>query len=259
MKVLNPEIDLEKFFKNLNNSEKSALLLDYDGTLAPFKVERNKAYPYPGITQILDDLLKFDKCRVVIISGRRAKDIIPLLNLKKMPEIWGSHGWERLVPDSKYEVFNMDERIIESLTRADDWMSREGLADRCERKPGCLAIHWRGLEPANVKNVREKALRYWQAICSGSGLNIHEFNGGVELRAPGRDKGYVVKKIISEIGNSVLSYMGDDFTDEDAFKALGDDGLGVFIGEKLRPTAADLWLKPPEELLDFLKRWADSM
>jgi len=92
MKVLNPEIDLEKFFKNLNNSEKSALLLDYDGTLAPFKVERNKAYPYPGITQILDDLLKFDKCRVVIISGRRAKDIIPLLNLKKMPEIWGSHG-----------------------------------------------------------------------------------------------------------------------------------------------------------------------
>jgi trehalose-6-phosphatase len=52
-----------------------------------------------------------------------------------------------------------------------------------------------------------------------------------------------------------VAYLGDDRTDEDAFKALAGRGLAVLVREELRPTAAAVWLRPPVELLDFLQRW----
>ena len=258
MKVLKSGFDLKDYFSRLAKAKKRALLLDYDGTLAPFRVERNQAYPYPGVTEILDELLEDGNCRVVIVSGRWIKDLIPLLNLKKMPEIWGSHGWERLMPDKSYTIHEMNEQYIKGLANADDWVVKEGFQDRCEQKPGCLALHWRGLDSGKIEDIRNKAMKYWAAITFESGLEIHEFNGGVELRAPGRDKGFAVKKIISEMGEGVATYLGDDYTDEDGFKALNSDGLGVLVGEKPRPTAADLWLKPPDELLQFLTEWKNS-
>jgi len=49
--------------------------------------------------------------------------------------------------------------------------------------------------------------------------------------------------------------LGDDRTDEDAFKSIKGRGLGVLVREAFRPTYADVWIKPPEELLAFLARW----
>jgi trehalose 6-phosphate phosphatase len=51
------------------------------------------------------------------------------------------------------------------------------------------------------------------------------------------------------------AYLGDDVTDEDAFKALANKGLRALVREQLRETVADIWLIPPVELREFLKRW----
>ena len=53
-----------------------------------------------------------------------------------------------------------------------------------------------------------------------------------------------------------MAYLGDDLTDEDAFRAVATRGLGILVRQELRKTAAVAWLRPPEELLDFLHRWA---
>jgi len=87
-------------------------------------------------------------------------------------------------------------------------------------------------------------------------LQLLEFDCGVELRVAGKNKGDAVREIISETGPSaVLAYLGDDFTDEDAFKILKGRGLCVLVREELRKTSADIWLKPPKELLEFLQNW----
>src|SRR5919205_3819309 len=101
--------DLDPFFAVVRRAEKRALLLDYDGTLAPFRVERDEAVPYPGIREILPSLVDAGDTRVVVISGRRAHDLPPLLKLEWLPEIWGTHGWERLLPDGIYELAPLDE------------------------------------------------------------------------------------------------------------------------------------------------------
>ena len=54
---------------------------------------------------------------------------------------------------------------------------------------------------------------------------------------------------------TVAAYLGDDLTDEDAFRALPEGALGVLVREELRPTDAGAWVRPPEGLLDFLDRW----
>lgn len=256
MKILNPKIDLERFYERRNHSSQKALLLDYDGTLAPFQVDPGKAYPYPGIPEMLDRIMKAPDMRLVIVTGRWIKDLMPLLQLKGRPEIWGSHGIERLKMDGAYEIAPMDENALDGLVKADDWIQEVGLEERCEEKPGCLAIHWRGLDEKSIEEIINQVSLTWQLIAESSGLNLKEFDGGIELHVPARDKGDAVRTILGELGNdAVVAYLGDDLTDEDAFRAIRGKGIGVLVRKELRPTAGDVWIRPPEELLEFLSGW----
>jgi len=247
---------LKTFFQSLAGTSHSVLMLDYDGTLAPFRVKPSKAVPYPGVRPILRRILRNERTRVVLISGRWTRDLIPLLRLDPLPEIWGSHGWERQHADGRYEIFPFDERALRGLAEADRWVERKDLEDRAEQKPGCLALHWRGLGRQRVESIRSQVLQCWSQLARRTGLEVTEFDGGLELRVPGRHKGDAVKTILKEVGpDAVLAYLGDNRTDEDAFRAIRKRGLGILVRRTRRPTNAQVRLKPPDELLDFLKRW----
>jgi len=257
MKILEKKIDLENFFHRRDRSSRKALLLDYDGTLAPFCPERNMAYPYPGVPELLDRIMKSPATRLVIITGRWTKDLMPLLQMEGQPEIWGSHGIERLKMDGSYEVAPMDEDALNGLVKADEWIRDVGLAKRSEEKPGCLAVHWRGLDENEIDQVKKQVEPKWSLIAHLSGLRLKEFDGGIELRVPARDKGDAVRTILGEMHDDpVVAYLGDDLTDEDAFRAIKGKGIGVLVREELRPTGADVWIRPPGELLEFLSGWA---
>lgn len=256
MEIINPQFNLESFFYNLGSAQKRALMLDYDGTLAPFRVERKKAVPYPGVREILTRLVSLGRTRVVIISGRRVRDLVPLIGLDVSPEIWGSHGLERLTSDNEYKLIELTEAAKQGLTEADNWLEEQRLAGVSERKPSGIAFHWRGMTPDEANELKERIKKKWLPTAGKFGLILHEFDGGLELRVAGIIKGKVVESIIKEMGvNAVLTYLGDDLTDEDAFNALRGRGLSVLVRDSQRKTAADLWVKPPQELLQFLEKW----
>lgn len=256
MKILNPQKKLPDFFDCLKKSRSRALLLDYDGTLAPFRVERDKALPYPGVIEVLKQLMQNGGTRLVLISGRRLNDLIPLLGLERLPEIWGSHGAERLLPDGSCQKSPLPKDRARRLEAAADWMAGMGWNGRLERKPFGLALHWRGMKPAETEEIRVRVLEHLPHLVAGTGLCLHEFDGGLELRSPGITKGKAVETILAEMqGETISAYLGDDLTDEDAFGALKGRNLSVLVRDELRETKADLWLRPPDELLDFLRRW----
>ena len=256
MKILTPEFDLEAFYRELRHARHKALLLDYDGTLSPFQVKRHQAFPYPGVPQVLNEIMQSPDIRLVIISGRWIKDLLPLLQMEEQPEIWGSHGLERLKRDGSYEIAPMNESSLSGLVTADEWIEAKGLSHLSEKKPGCLVIHWRGLENEKIREIKGLIKPKWTLISAGAGLSLKEFDGGLELRVPARNKGDAVQTVFTEIGrNALAAYLGDDATDEDAFKAVKGEGIGVLVRKELRPTAADIWITPPEELLEFLYRW----
>ena len=259
MKILNPEKDPEVFFSGLSGSRQRVLLLDYDGTLAPFQIDRDKAFPYPGVRDVLEEIMAHSRTRLIIISGRRVKDLQHLLGLRTMPELWGSHGGERRLPDGTYQKVPLDKdaaRALESVARS---MKNRGWEESVERKPLGLALHWRGMEPDRRRQMRAEVQRFFSKGVDPRGLAWYAFDGGIELRPADTDKGGAVRAILEETErDAAAAYLGDDHTDEDAFEAIGGRGLGVLVREEFRETRADLWIQPPDELLAFLRRWASA-
>jgi len=260
MQSLRQGIDIDAFFEELSTASGRVLLLDYDGTLAPFRTERGAAVPYREVPGILEGIIANANCRTVIISGRAIADLIPLAGLKRVPEIWGCHGWERRLADGTYVAPQLPDGPAAGLREAGEWAEDAGIGERLERKPVTVALHWRGMAAGEIECLRNKIAESWGTIAAEHGLQVHDFNGGLELRLPGRDKGFAVNSILEEAAaDSVAAYLGDDLTDEDAFIALRGRGLSVLVNERLRDTAADVWIKPPEELLDFLRRWSEAI
>src|SRR5579864_3326704 len=247
---------IEEFLDAVAKAPRSALLLDYDGTLAPFSVDRGEAVPYPGVVERLQQIVDTVRTRLVIVTGRDAREIDPFLRLRPIPEVWGSHGLQRLLPDGTCEMPDIPVDVAEVLGDARRWLDYQGLHHLAEVKPGSIAVHWRALEPADAEELRGKILVGWFPIAERAGLKLLEFDGGVEMRMPDLDKGDAIRTILKEMSrNAPVAYQGDDLTDERAFRALGSRGLGILVRTKPRRTAAQVWLKPPDELLDFLSRW----
>ena len=250
---------LHDFWSVLATAPTAALLLDYDGTLAPFHIDPARARPYPGVEGLLERLGRLPGDRLVIVSGRALDDLGPLLRLDVRPEFWGCHGRERRLPDGRYSFTPLPDAAQQALTEAEGWAATvTALGGRVERKPGSLAFHWRGLAPGHQRGLARDLEKRFAALAQAGALQWHPFDGGIELRAAGCDKGQAVRHVLDELGDDAcVAYLGDDHTDEDAFRALDGHGLRVLVRPKWRVTAADLWLRPPEGLRAFLARWAD--
>lgn len=243
----------------LRLSPRRVLVLDFDGTLSPFVDDPAQARPYPGVRQRLEAIMSRPGCRVVFVTGRAAEDLSGLLGLESAPEIWGSHGGERLLPSGDKVAMPMGDARRQGLEQAEAWASDSGLADRLERKPGCLAFHLRGLDSGRASDLERRVRERWASLAAGTGLALHDFDGGLELRVPGFDKGLAVRAVLEEEGpGAVVFYLGDDLTDEDAFAALGDRGVGVLVRARARESRAHWHLVPPRELLEFLDAWLDA-
>lgn len=252
MKVLNRHIDLKGFFKKAK--EGTLLMLDYDGTLAPFVTDRMEASPYPGVKECLQALMKNRQIRVVIVSGRCLSDLEQLLKGISHVELWGSHGLERKLASGQLVTSDIDPQVEQGLRLGKQVCLAHTKQENCEAKPYAVAMHWRGTEPSERRYVAP-VKQQWEELCKQYALEIHPFDGGLELRPKGRNKGDVVKQLLSEISHSdAVIYLGDDQTDEEAFAVLGDRGLKVLVRKQQRPTLADVHLVPPEELLSFLRQ-----
>jgi trehalose-phosphatase len=248
--------NIEEFLESVARAERSVLLLDYDGTLAPFSVDRQRAVPYPGVRNLLQQIIDGGRTRLVIVTGRDAHEIDPFLRLRPAPEIWGSHGLQRLLPDGRSQMPEIPSETAEVLDDARRWLQYQGLQDLAETKPGSIAVHWRALEETEAEELRGKILVGWFPIAERANLKLLEFDGGLEMRMPDLDKGDAVRTVLRETGPNVpTAYLGDDITDERAFRALGSQGFGILVRPVFRRTAARAWLRPPEELQDFLSRW----
>ena len=249
--------DLQRFFCDVAQTHQSALLLEYDGTLAPFRKNRYKALPYPGVTLLLKEIMATGHTRVALITGRCAYELIPLLDIFPHPEIWGTHGLERLRTDGSHEMQPIDHCTLEALSAADEWVERLKLHKCAEHKPGSLAVHWRGLADEEVREIRSKVLLGWLSIVDRACLRLEQFDGGVEMRMADPNKGDVVRTILTEmdVDDAPVAYLGNDESDEAAFHMLQNRGLCVLVRPQRRETAANLWLRPPVQLLAFLRDW----
>lgn len=247
---------LTDFMDRLNPAIESVLLLDYDGTLAPFQQQRDLAYPYPRVESILNAIVQCRKTRVIVITGRPIRDLKTLFGSFNNLEIWGAHGMEHMLVDGTYRHTAIGPQVAAVLTQAETWLIGANLTSLSEIKPGGIAIHWRGLPDAEIERVQTRVREGWAPLAQRPRIKLFNFEGGLELRVAHPDKGDAVAAILENLNSQApIAFLGDDLTDEDAFRALASRGLSVLVRPEYRETRANIWLKPPHELIGFLELW----
>lgn len=241
------------FMTWIRRSKSPALMLDFDGTIAPIRDNPLSVRPYMGIQELLRPIAR-GKTRLYIISGRSALQLKCILREWDFPfTIFGCHGSEMIAPDGRREVITLRDDTLRALRMA-HWRALNVLPPyRVERKATAVAAHFRGMNP-KATSGRLRALRFmWLPLTSKADLEIVPFKMGLEIRLAGINKGQRVKEILEP--GQTAAYLGDDRTDEDAFMAIRGRGLGILVSRSFKPTAASAWLSPPDEVLGFLELW----
>jgi len=261
LKSLHSSLLLPTFLESLGLNPLSILMMDYDGTLAPFRVIREEAFPNEKAMNLLRRLQATNKCKLVIVTGRPLNDLIPMLSmLDFLPELWGSHGLEHRDENGQYLTFQLSEHLKVMLEEQWNFFKEKNLIDQVEFKPFSLAIHWRGKTREEAKRLKELALLQWVPALQEGSFELCPFSEGLEFRLKGIGKGFAVNHILANKDKSIpCAYVGDDLTDEDAFSALGLRGLKVLIRSHPYESLADVEFESIDEVCQFLQLWLERI
>lgn len=249
-------VGIPGFWQAIHNAPHVALLLDYDGTLAPFHVNRHRAVPLEGIIEALQGIGANTDTFVALVSGRPISEILSL-----MPDpgvtIIGTHGFEVRRAGEEIKAMLVDDTQRVLLDQAELDAQKLIGKQRAERKIATVAAHFRGLDRLDARGYESALTQRWLSYADPSKVEVRQFNGGLEMRALGRHKGVAVAEYLATCPQDTLAvYVGDDETDEDAFKVLRQDGgFGIRVGEQSDTTAAQGSLSSCDDVLRFLQRW----
>ena len=250
-KALTPEMQ-GKIARDFQKSSKALLLLDYDGTLVPFSPKPEEAMPGARLLGLLEKLTSSHRTQVVIISGRD-KDTLEGwfgdLNLGLVAEhgVWikeRSGGWETvetLTSDWKKEVRPM----LES------WVDRTP-GSHIEQKEFSLVWHYRKANPRLGELRARELINNLSNTVASLNLQLLEGNKVVEVKNAGINKGRAALRWISGEKWDFILALGDDWTDEDTFKALPSTAWSIKV--RFGTSAARFSLSSPSKATSLLRK-----
>ncbi len=244
--------EMEVLFSN----HQLVVFLDYDGTLTPIVGHPENAILNDSMREVLSQLSKLVK--ITIISGRDRNNIQSLVNLPNVFYV-GNHGLDMEGLDEKEIVQKNIESSISTLRQV--WQelalklaSVSGI--QIEPKKFTLAVHYRNVateKQSEILAITQQIVERYSNLTIVYGKKVLDV-----CPKTGWNKGEALKWLISKFDlvkdKIVPIYIGDDLTDENAFRALTDDGIGILVGNHGSKTYADFVVKDPVEVQEFLKK-----
>lgn len=260
------------------------MFLDYDGTLSPIVEDPESAFMSEAMRNAVRSLASYFP--TAIISGRCREKVFEFVGLAELYYA-GSHGMdimgpaegsngikasgEKAVngkgnevvlfqPASEYkstmdEVFNILEEIVRKVNGA-----------KIEHNKFCISVHFRCVEEEDWAVLAEEVqvvMHSFPSLCLTQGRKVLEIRPSIAW-----DKGKALEFLLNALGvggraDTFPIYIGDDRTDEDAFKVLNkqNHGLGILVSNAAKETNALSSLRDPSEVLEFLQcliRWRQA-
>lgn len=251
------ENHIQKIVADFNKANKRCILLDYDGTLAPYQKLPSMATPSEELMELLKQLTKAASNEIVIISGRDVNTLEKWLG--KLPlNMIAEHG-----ACVKYR----DEEWKELVSINTEWKEQvrplmQLFVDRCagsfiEEKKSTLAWHYRNTNQ-ELGFVRSRELRNaLLQLTANTALQVVDGNKVLEVRMVGVDKGMAAISMISGFDPDFILCIGDDATDEDMFRVMRDKAYTIKIGRA--NTSAQYTILSQKEVFPFLTRFVETI
>jgi trehalose 6-phosphate phosphatase len=252
---------LEHLDDILPTDRRPAVFLDFDGTLTPIVSHPDDALLDEAMRAVLDRLRQL--CPVAIVSGRDLPDVRDRVDL---PGTWyaGSHGFDIAGPDGERGGYQEGSDYLPALDAAGSALHAAlDAVEGClvERKRFSIAVHYRQVPDASLDTVRQAVEQVHDAHAElrlSRGKKLYELQPDIDW-----DKGKALQWLMQRQGlaatDHVAIYIGDDVTDEDAFRALEADGVGIVVCPDPGCTHAAYRLDDPAAVRRFLERFADRL
>ncbi|MBD3221051.1 trehalose-phosphatase [bacterium] len=246
-------------FESTRGGRPLAVFLDFDGTLSPIVDDPDAASIPDSTREAVRELTR--SATVAIVSGRDRADVEDRAGLEGI-HYAGSHGLDIKGPDRELvqpdaEAAAEDVARVEAMLR-DTVGPIEGVV--IERKRFSVAVHYRMVADEHVDLVRletNKALDTTPRLRARTGKKVIELLPAIDWH-----KGHAVNWLLDALGidprQTLVMYVGDDETDEDAFAALAGRGLGIHVGPEVSDTLADYHLPDPAAVEAFLRSLASD-
>ncbi len=199
---------------------------DYDGTMAELVADPMQAFPNRDSVAAIRSLAEQANTHVTVISGRSLRDLATLSRFPEEIRLVGSHGSEfdlGFSADLSNELIERRRQITEAVQAIG---ARHGA--RVEGKPTGVVLHVRGLADDVAAAARAEVVRGpagWPNITTRNGRDI------IEMSVIETNKGWALDTIRSQVGATAVVFIGDDLTDEDAFRTLAGPDLGIKVGD----------------------------
>lgn len=248
----------EYLSKYLGNHHKLALLLDYDGTLAPIAPHPDLAILPPETKSVLERLSNMPDVYVAIISGRNVVNVKQMVGIEGITYA-GNHGLEILHPDGSKFVHPMpsefEDKVTDLLKALQEQVCREGAW--VENKGALLTFHYR----ETPMHLRAEMVAQAQTLIEQAGFKAGSAHCAIEAKPPvqwnkGRASLYILRTAFGVDWSERIRiiYAGDDVTDEDAMEALkGMAATFRVTSSHIVKTAAERRLPNTDSVLTMLK------
>lgn len=269
---------LASFEQIINHAKgkRLALFLDYDGTLSPIVDNPDRAFMSTAMRSAVKNVAKYFP--TAVISGRSRDKVFEFVGLSELYYA-GSHGMDIMGPvrpipnDHKNCISSTDKQgnevnlfqpaseflpLIDEVFRSLVKVTKDIKGAKVENNKFCVSVHYRNVDEKNWTTIAQcvhDILKDYPRLRLTHGRKVLEVRPVLKW-----DKGKAVEFLLESLGLSncddVLPiYVGDDRTDEDAFKFLrdGNRGYGILVSSAPKDSNAFYSLRDPSEVMEFLK------
>ncbi|MDB5135167.1 MAG: bifunctional alpha,alpha-trehalose-phosphate synthase (UDP-forming)/trehalose-phosphatase, partial [Mucilaginibacter sp.] len=243
---------VNRYAKTLNR----IIFLDYDGTLVDFKSNIEQASPDAELHRILNLLTEDPANHVVLISGRKHENLENWFSKSNMDLIAEHGAWFKKQGKAWHKIPGLS-----SQWKNDIMPVLETYVDRTpgtfiEEKTYSLVWHYRKAQKGLGELRAGELMNNLKYLATDKGLQLLPGDKVVEVKNIEINKGKAALTLIDGNNYDFIMAFGDDYTDEDIFKALSDSAVTIKIGSN--SSAAKFYLRTPFEARRLLKNLAES-
>lgn len=234
---------------------------DFDGTLSPIAERPAEAVLASAAREVLDELARLHpRVSLAFISGRCLRDLVDRIGSGWEAIFAGNHGLEIsgagldwVHPSVAANRTHLDQLLADFETR---FFGIPGI--ELEDKELSVTLHYRRMIPEWIPLLNETldSLPLPAELRRHEGKMVFEFRPAVEW-----NKGCAIRQIAAhlKIPHEAVIFLGDDVTDEDAFRELGAESTTVHVGSPFVPSLARLNAETPDDVAGFLREISDAL